>query len=301
MLRAEIDRLRLRGRFLLLGSANPALLQQSAETLAGRIVYKELSGFNFLEIPSHYSLEHHWLYGGFPESFFMQNQALRSEWFRSFIMTYIERDLSFYGLNNHTQHTLRLLTMLAHATGGILNKSSLAKSLGKNVHTISKYVNYLVNSFILRLLPPFHVNVKKRLVKSPKAYLRDSGLRHHLLRIDDYNQLLGHPVVGHSWEGYVIEQIISVLGDRYDYFFYRTQDGAECDLVITRQFQPIACVEIKFTSSPQKSKSLTIATRDVETKQNFIIIPDCSEPYPLDEHLEVCDLAQFLHRATAWE
>lgn len=293
ILRSVIDEYRKPGRFLLLGSANPMLRQESAETLAGRIVNTELTGLNILEIRNHVPLEHHWLWGGFPEPLLMKDPVIRIEWFKAFVMTYIERDLRMLGLTAESQNLLRFLTMVAHAIGGILNKSTFAKSLGTSVPTISKYIDYLVNSFILRLLTPYHTNVKKRLVKSPKIYLRDSGLLHYLLRIHEFNDLMGHPIVGHSWEAYVIEQIVSVLGDQFEYFFYRTQEGAECDLVIAEGFRPTISVEIKFTNTPQKTKSLTFALQDLQTKRNFVVIPECSTPYPMDKHITVCNLEQF--------
>lgn len=183
--------------------------------------------------------------------------------------------------------------MVAHTHGQLLNKTIFAKALELNSITISKYLNYFNSSYLIRILLPFHIHVKKRLSKSPKIYFRDSGILHHLLNIQDYNSLLGHPIVGHSWEGYIIEQITSVLGDRYDYFFYRTQDGTECDLVITDKLTPVAFVEVKFSSTPKRTKSLTIALKDIGAPQNYIVIPDCDAAYPLDENLTVCNPVQF--------
>jgi hypothetical protein len=292
-LRSLIDQYRIPCRFILLGSANPSLIKLSSESLAGRIVYTELSPFNFLEIQHQASMTEHWLIGGFPEPFLMTDYEMRNEWFNAFIMTYIERDLPLLGLNTSATSLFRFVTMLSHTHGQIMNKSTFAKSLELSVPTISRYLNYLESAFLIRSLQPFYRQVKKRLVKSPKVYLRDSGLLHHLHKIIDYNRLLGHPLLGHSWEGYVIEQIISILGNQFEYFFYRSQDAAECDLVITEKFQPVACVEVKFTAAPKKTRSLAIAIKDIGTQKNFIIIPDCSEPYPLDEWLIVCGLEHF--------
>ncbi len=293
VLRSVIDQHRIPARFILLGSANPDLILSSSETLAGRIVYTELSPFNFSEIHHLTSITNHWLKGGFPEPFLMKDEDIWNEWFNSFIMTYIERDLPRWGLITSPQYLLRFVTMLAHTHGQLLNKTNYAKSLEVSIPTISNYIHYLENAFIIRSLQPFFINLKKRLVKSPKVYLRDIGLLHHLLRINDYNTLLGHPVIGRSWEGYVIEQIMSVLGSKFEYFFYRTQDGAECDLIITEKFHPIACVEIKFTEAPKKTKSLTITIQDIGSKNNFIVIPECTSPYPMEENLTVCNLEQF--------
>jgi len=247
-----------------------------------------------MEISSVSNMQNHWLRGGFPEPFFIEDDNIRDEWFNSFIMTYIERDLSVLGLRASSPTMYRFISMLAHGHGQVLNKSTLAKSLEISVPMVSQYLNFLENAFLIRSLRPFFINLRKRLVKSPKIYLRDSGILHHLLRINDFNSLLGHPILGHSWEGYVIEQIISVLGNRYEYFYYRTQDGAECDLVITEKFTPVSCVEIKFTDSPKKTKSLTIAIKDVGTDKNYVIVPDAGESYELDENLVVCGLEDFL-------
>jgi len=293
ILRSVIDQHRVPGRLILLGSANPVLIKLSSETLAGRIVYTELTPFHFLEIKKLANITNHWLFGGFPEPFLMTDKNIREEWFNAFIMTYIERDLPLMGLTTSSPSLLRFVTMLSHTHGQILNQSTYAKSLELSVPTIAKYLGYLESAFLIRRLHPFYKQVKKRLVKSPKVYLRDSGLLHHLHKINDYHKLLGHPLIGHSWEGYIIEQIISMLSNRYEYFFYRSQDGAECDLVITEKFNPVACVEIKFAAAPKKTKSITIAVQDIQASKNFVIIPDCSEPYPLDQRIQVCSLEQF--------
>lgn len=293
ILRSMIDQHRKPGRFLLLGSASPNLLKLSSETLAGRIVYTELTPFNALEIPQDAPTSRHWIYGGFPEPFLMQDDEIRQEWFNSFLITYIERDLRLLGLSPTSMNILKFVTMLAHSHGQLINRSTFARSLDVSVNSISSYLHYLENTFFIRNLPPFHKNLKKRLVKSPKIYVRDTGLLHHLLRIKDYNTLIGHPILGNSWEGYVIEQIISVLGNKFEYSFYRSQDGSECDLVISEKFTPIAAVEIKFSSAPKKSKGLTVALQDIQAPQNFIIVPDCAAAWPLAENLTVCNLKQF--------
>ena len=296
ILRSVIDQHRIPSRFLLLGSASPDLLQLSSETLAGRIVYIELTSLNYYEVHSISSMNAHWISGGFPEPFLQQDATIRSEWFNAFIMTYIERDLPSLGLHTVPQNLSRFITMLAHSHGHISNKSSLSKALEVSVPTITKYLNYLEHAFLVRTLRPFYINIKKRLIKSPKVYIRDSGLLHHLLKIQDYETLLGHPIIGHSWEGYVIEQIISILGNQFDYFFYRTQDGAECDLILTEKFNPVACVEIKFTETPRSTKSLMTALHDIQTKQNYIIVPHETSSYPLSENLIVCGLTEFVNR-----
>ena len=290
VLRSVIDQKREPCRFILLGSASPELTHLSSETLAGRIVYTELTPFVYKEIQGQASLQTHWLRGGFPEPFLTNDDEIREEWFNSFIMTYVERELPSLGLSTSSKNLVRFFSMLSHTHGQLLNRTTYAKSLELSVPVISNYLHYLENAFIIRTLQPFHINIKKRLSKTPKVFIRDSGLLHNQLKIMDYNTLLGHPGVGHSWEGYVIEQIISTLGSKYEYFFYRTQDGAECDLVVCEKYIPLACVEVKFTSTPKKTKSLTTAINDIKTEKNFIVIPDCETPYPLDDNLTVCCL-----------
>ena len=296
ILRSVIDQHRVPCRFLLLGSASPDLVNLSSESLAGRIVYTELTPLNLLEIRNYSSMEEHWLAGGFPEPFLLKDRELQNEWFNSFIMTYVERDLPMLGLRTNAMNVRRFITMLAHSHGQVLNKSTFAKSLELSVPTISHYINYLEHAYLIRCLAPYYTNIKKRLVKSPKLYIRDSGLAHHLLRIISYDQILGHPLLGHSWEGYVIEQIISTSGQQYEYFFYRTQGGAESDLVITEKFAPIACVEVKFTSAPRVTKGLTVAIEDLQTLHNYIIIPKADSPYPVHKNIWVYGLASFLDK-----
>lgn len=294
VLRSMIDRHRVNARFILLGSASPDVLAKSSETLAGRIVYTELTPFNILELLPDYDYRHHWLAGGFPEAYFLDDVFLRDEWFRSFVITYLERELKYLGLNADSQRLSRFMNILSHCHGQLLQKTTLSKALEVSSPTISTYLNYMENAFLIRTLYPFSFNTKKRLVKSPKVYMRDSGLVHSLLGIKNYNQLLGHPIVGNSWEGYVIEQIISCFNQDYEYYFYRTQDGTECDLLICENYQPLAVVEIKFTSTPQKTRGLTVAIQDLGTKHNFIIIPETQHSYSLAENIMVCDLIWFI-------
>lgn len=294
VIRAVIDQKRAPGRFILLGSASPDLLRQSSETLAGRIVYTELTGLLIPEIINHYTSTDLWIKGGFPEPFLMKDPELYSEWYRSFILTYLERDLPLLGLRTDPVILRRLISMLAYNQGMLLNMANLSKSLGVSSPTVSRYVGFLENAFVLRQLQPWHMNIRKRLVKSPKVYLRDSGILHHLLGIESYNALLGHPSLGNSWEGYVIEQVIGSAMPGLSFFFYRTAEGAECDLVISQGINIIACIEIKFSEAPKTSKSLTTAIQDLRSENNFIIIPECPEPYILKENITVCNPVQFI-------
>jgi len=295
LLRSVIDKKRNPASFIILGSASSELLFMSSETLTGRIVYEELTPFVFPEINNNITIQDHWLYGGFPQPCLIDDAEFRQNWFRSFFTTYVERDFRLLGLNANPDNLSRFFMMLAHSTGNILNKSSFSKSLELNQSTISNYLKYFERAFLIRILPSWHYNLKKRIVKSPKVYIRDSGLLHYLLRIKNFNSLLGHYVLGNSWEGYVIEQIIICLGNSFDYYFYRTQDGTECDLVITDNLKPINCIEIKFTSTPKRTRGFLTAINDLNTEKNYLIIPECRQPYQIDNKITVCDLLQFLN------
>jgi len=294
LLRSAIDQDRQPGRFILLGSASAELLFISSETLTGRIIYTELTPFLICEIWTLKTVQDHWLFGGFPQPFLIEKEDFRYEWFRSFFMTYVERDFRMIGLGALPANLSRFFSMLAHIHGNILNKSMLAKSLALNLATINTYLNYFKQAFLIRELSPWHQNIGKRLVKSPKIYVRDSGLLHYLLKIKNYNDLLGHPAFGNSWEGYVIEQIISCIGDSYEYYYYRTQDGTEADLMIVQGNKPKYTIEIKFSSSPKLSKGFITAIRDLGTSRNFIIVPEVRQSYSLSDNITVHDLNGFI-------
>jgi len=296
VIRAVIDQHRVPGRFILLGSASPELLKQNSETLAGRIVYTELTSLLINEIEAIQGTDDLWVKGGFPEPFLITDQELLQEWYQSFIRTYIERDLPLLGLRADPLLLNRLLNMLAHSQGTLLNQANLSKSLGITSPTVNRYIGFFENAFILRLLPPWYSNIKKRLVKSPKAYLRDSGILHHLLGIQNYNGLLGHPILGYSWEGFVVEQIINSINPGTFISFYRTAEGAECDLILSNGLEILACIEIKFSDAPKTTKSFTTAVRDLQSVTNFIVVPNCPEPYLLKENVTVCNPDQFLQK-----
>lgn len=294
VLRAVIDIHRVAGRFILLGSANPILLQKSSETLAGRIAFYELTGLNSKEIYKKISQNKHWVYGGFPHSLKFKNEEIRKDWFRSFILTYIEREFVNLGLKTTSVNLNRFFYMLAHNQGTLVNVSSYAKSLGLQFPVVANYFDYLENAFLIRKLPPFYINIKKRLVKSPKVYIRDTGILHYLLNISSFNQLLAHPIAGASWEGFVIEQIASCLENKFNLSFYRTQDGTETDLIIEKNGKAEVCIEIKLTSEPQKTKSMTLSHIDLNTSKNFVIIPECKISYQLFDSTTVCSLFDFI-------
>lgn len=292
--RSLIDRYRVPGRFLILGSASPDLIRQSSESLAGRITYIELSPFHIKEIENT-DIEKLWIRGGFPEPFLNNDDEIRSEWYHSFISTYVERDLPLLGLNTSSVQLRKFLNMTSGIQGNILNVQMLSRSMGVSSTTTTRYLEFLEKSFLIRLLRPFHINIKKRLVKSPKFYFRDTGILHALLNIVNSRQLFNSIYLGVSWESFVIEQIINNTGKNLQAWFYRTHEGTECDLLLTKNNIPLACIEIKTTQSPKKTRSLTLAINDLKTKHNFIIIPCCDESFPLSENLIACNVSQFIN------
>ncbi len=279
VLRGVVDKRRREGKktsqFLILGSASQDLLRQSSESLAGRISYFELTGFHLLEIPKN-KVRCLWLRGGFPESFLARHLRVSVDWREDFIRTYLERDIPQFGFRIPTDRMRRLWTMLAHYHGQTLNMSTLASNLDLNSKTIKYYVDILTELLLVRCLKPWHVNVKKRLVKSPRVYIRDSGLLHKLLGIHSEEQLLSHPIVGASWEGFVIENIIAILPKGVEVYFYRTLAGAEVDLVI-KFSDSIWAVEIKRGLSPTVQKGFYQACEDIKADRRYIVYSGESE------------------------
>ena len=293
VLRALIDQKRVPGRFLLLGSAAPELLRNSSESLAGRISYYELTPLLIPEIFPKYKTDLLWVRGGFPDPFL--NNKYWLEWMNSFVKTYFERDLPNLGFPADSITGERLWTMLAHYHGNIINYAEIGKSLDLSIHTVKKYIAFLENAFLIRTLKPFYSNIKKRLVKSPKVYMRDSGILHYLLGIENSGQLFGNPKKGSSWEGFVIEQIIPLLPQNRKVYFYRTHDGAELDLIITKGGRSVASIEIKFGARIKPSRGNTEAIKFLNTKHNYILIND-EEDYMLSSGFRVCGLNVFLDK-----
>ena len=292
VLRTVIDKHRTPGRFIILGSANPSIMKDSSESLAGRIAYKELHPFNITETGFE-NIKKHWLQGGFPGAFSQDNIEYAKIWLENFVTTYIERDLPALGLNT-TPTTLRnFWTMLAHNHGNIFNASNFARSLGVSSPTITRYLYFLEEAFLVNRLLPFYQNSKKRLVKSPKVYIRDSGVLHYLTNTLDPSVLPVHILIGASWEGYVVEQLKQLVGRKLDMFYYRTQQGTECDIILVKGLKPLASIEIKHSSSPGITKSFTLAINDLDTKANFIITPDCDD-YEIRKNIKVCSLKTFI-------
>jgi len=295
-LRAEIDANRKAGRFLLLGSVSPDLLQKSSETLAGRIVFKELSPLLYEEVYPTITYDKHWLRGGYPEALNQKNAALWNTWHASFLRTYIEKDLPMLGLSTPALTITRLLQMLAYNQGQVLNKSEYASALGISVPAVSNILDYLSYAYLIRFLPPYFTNAKKRVVKSPKVYIRDSGMLHHLLSVTQFKALLANPKAGFSWEAYVIEQVIHHYGDEKSFYYYRTQGGTEADLVIAHYNKPTHIVEVKMSNNPTITKSLHNSMQDLGVKNASIIIPGNAISYLLEKGVKVCSLDMFLHK-----
>jgi len=291
-LRSLIDEKREAGRFILLGSASPDLIRKSADSLAGRIAYLELTPFHLGEVEAD-EIDKLWIRGGFPLSYLAYSERGSRLWRENFIKTYIERDLGLLGLNTDPFLVERFWRMLAHAQGGLLVSENFARALGISRPTVNRYLEFLHGSFMVRLLQPYFPNVKKRLVASPKVYIRDSGLLHSLTGIDSYEDLINQLLVGHSWEGFVIEQICNVLGDAYEYYFYRTHQGAECDLLLVKSGKVKHAIEIKNTLSPKISKGFRISMQDTRAEKGTIICR-FTDSYPLEENIEAMGLWNFL-------
>ncbi|MCR4378054.1 MAG: ATP-binding protein [Rhodospirillales bacterium] len=301
-LRGVIDEGRRRGnrtgRFLILGSASLDLLRQSGESLAGRIEYVELHPLDVLEAASDAeALRALWVRGGFPDSFLAASDADSLNFRLNFIRTYLERDVPQFGPRIPAETLERLWTMLAHSQGALLNASKLAAGLAISSPTVTNYIDLLADLLLVRRLAPYHTNVKKRLVKSPKVYVRDSGLVHALLGVENYNALAGHPVVGASWEGFVIENLLAVAPPRTQASFYRTSSGAEIDLLVELPgSQRPWAVEIKRGLSATPSKGFYNALQDIKPERAFVVTSG-EERYPIAEGVEAIglkDMAELL-------
>lgn len=296
VLRSVIDNDRRNGRFILLGSASPQLVKGVSESLAGRIAYRELAPINLLELPEKISKERHWLRGGFPTPLQVRTDKMATEWMSGFIRSYVERDLNMLFNISLTSNILsRLLSMLAHINGGTWNAEEIARSLGITAPTVNKYVDFLQGAFLVNKLSPFHTNSKKRLVKAPKIYIRDSGMLHQLSNVHSMISLRGHPVIGSSWEGYVVEQIQRLKPHDVEMFYYRTQTGAECDIVLVRGVQTIAAIEVKLNNAPTISRGNLQSIIDLKTKKNFIVVPDVDD-YKTKENILICNIHSFLQK-----
>jgi hypothetical protein len=295
VLRGLIDRARREGRrsgqYLLLGSASLDLLKQSGETLAGRIAYLELTPFHVLEAGDRL-LDQLWLRGGFPESLLAPDDARSLRWRQDFIRSYLERDIPQFGPRIAAETLRRFWTMLAHHQGGLLNTAQFARNLGVDVKTAGGYLGLLVDLLLVRRLPPWHANLGKRLVKSPKVFIRDSGIAHALLHIPDKETLLAHPVVGASWEGHVVENLLAAatLADSMvQPYFYRSGGGAEIDLLLAWPEGRLWAIEIKRSLAPKLERGFHAACADLTPERRLVVYPG-SERYRLAEDIEAIPL-----------
>jgi predicted AAA+ superfamily ATPase len=292
VLRSEIDRDRRNGRFILLGSASRDLIQKTSETLAGRVGFIELTPFSASEINSvTYNMNTHWYRGGFPESYLAASDENAMIWMENFIRTFVERDIPQLGFQIPALQLRRFFMLCAHNHGQLLNASKFGEALSLTHPTTKRYADLLEQTFLLRHLKPFERNIKKRLIKSPKLYIRDSGIVHRLLQIPDYNNLMGNPIFGSSWEGFVIENIISEFPN-FSYYFYRTSSGNEIDLVIETPSKLFA-VECKASTAPQLTKGNWNAIEDLQPDKSFVIAP-VSSTYPIHNNIVVTNLLNFL-------
>lgn len=283
------------GRFLILGSASIDLLRQSGETLAGRIEYIDMEPLNVLEIhaDNRKAMTNLWVRGGFPDSYLAKNDDDSYVYRRNFIRTYLERDVPQFGPRIPAETLERLWMMLSHSQGQNLNSSKLAESLSVSANTVTNYIDLLVDLLLVRRLQPYYANTKKRLVKAPKIYVRDSGIVHALLGLENFNELVGHPVFGASWEGFVIENLLSVVPYNTKASFYRTSAGAEMDLVLELPAGKKIAIEIKSGLTPKVQKGFYNALEDVAPDQSFIIYAG-KDRYPVSDNTEVIGLYEMV-------
>jgi len=296
-LRGIIDRGRRKGnrtgRFLVLGSASIDLLRQSGESLAGRIAYVDMGPLDILEIPADAdNLNTLWVRGGYPDSNLATDDEQSFQIRKDFIRTYLQRDVGMFGPRLPAEMLERLWTMLAHSQGSLLNASRFASGLGVSAQTVTRYIDLLADLLLVRRLPPFRANIGKRLVKSPKTYVRDSGLVHALLGIEDYNALAGHPVVGASWEGFVIENLLAAAPPQTMASFYRTAAGAEIDLVLELpDKRGLWAIEIKRGLTTKPGKGFHNAREDLKPKQSFVVHPG-EGSHPITKDVEAIGLQE---------
>lgn len=284
------------GHFLLLGSAALELMRQSSETLAGRVAYLEIGPVDILEAgAASLDAQTLWLRGGFPESLLAQGDGPSLDWRRDFIRSYLERDVPMFAPRMPVQTLGRLWTMLAHQQGSLLNQARLAAGLGVSAPTVTRYTDLMVDLQLVRRLAPWSGNVGKRLVKAPKVYVRDSGIVHALLDLETWNDVLGHPVAGPSYEGFVIENLIQCAGPRWRPYFYRTHDGAEIDLLLERGGQPEIAIEVKRSSAPTLDKGFGVACDDLKVLQRYVVYPG-EETYPVRHGAQAIGLPELARR-----
>ena len=299
VLRGIIDERRSAGRragqFLLLGSASLDLMRQASESLAGRIAYVELAPIAARELPRGTAVERLWVRGGFPESLLARGGAQSLEWRRQFVRSYLERDVPMFAPRLPAETVGRLWGMLAHAHGSLLNQARLAQSLGVSAPTVTRYLDLLVDLLLVRRLPPWSGNLGKRLVRSPKTYVRDTGVLHALLGLETLDDVLGHPAAGPSWEGFAIENLIAAAGTRRIATFLRTERGAEIDLVLERGGRVEMAIEIKRSTAPTVSKGFRIGCGDLRPKAAYLVHGG-TETWPMGEGMTAISLTGLARR-----
>lgn len=303
-LRGIIDKERRRGnkvgQFLFLGSASLDLLQQSSESLAGRLAYLELHPVDLLEYAGTHqkNMNALWVRGGFPESLLADTDINSFEWRRDFIKTYLERDIPQLGPRIPAEALARFWTMLAHNQGTLFNAAHMARNLEVSGMTVGRYLDLLVDLLLVRRLPPWVGNIGKRIVRSPKVFLRDSGITHALLQIGTLNDLLGHPVVGGSWEGFVLENIMSVAPSHVQPYFYRTVGGAEIDLVLEWSTQERWAIEIKRSSAPSLAKGFHLACQDIKPSKKFVVYSG-QDTFSMGGEITAISLRDLMHKISS--
>ena len=293
LLRWLVDQHRVPARFILTGSASPNIVRGNTETLAGRIAYFELTPFSLPEIELVAAQEDHWVRGGFPNALLAPTPGLTEMWLGSFVETFLHRDIRRIGYDITIPSMERLLRMVASGSGNILHIEHLAKSLGIGSNTVKKYLDILEGSFLIRRLQPHFANLTKRLVRTPKLYMRDTGLMHYLLGIRNFEQLHGNQLLGSSWESYVVEEVIRAGGKSFEYSFFRTQAGAEVDLVLRNPAGNLTLIEIKYSSNPAPSKGFYIAADDLAAVAKYVIVP-AGDGWERSQSIKVCGLKWFL-------
>ncbi len=286
ILRVLVDRPQTEAKFLLLGSASPHLVRGVSESLAGRLAFVDMSGFDVREVGlENFSIL--WSRGSFPRSYLAPSDKTSYRWRNDFIKTFLERDIPQLGISIPSLTLRRFWTMIAHYHGQVWNASEFARSIGRSEATARRYLDILSGAFVIRQLQPWHENLKKRQVKSPKVYIRDSGLLHTLLSLPKTDGILMHPKLGASWEGFAIEQVLAIT-EKQDVYFWATHAGAELDLLVFKDGKRLG-FEIKYTDAPKITKSMLIATDDLKLDQIYIIYPG-RKSYPLDKHIYVMSI-----------
>ena len=288
VLRVLVDRPGCAARFLLLGSASSRLVKGASESLAGRVAFVDLSGFAMDEVgpEQHARL---WSRGRFPRSFLARDDGASFRWRNDFVRTFLERDIPQLGITIPADTLRRFWTMVAHYHGQVWNAAEFARSLGSAEATARRYLDILSGAYMVRQLQPWHANTRKRQVKSPKVYVRDTGVLHALLSLESPSDLLAHPKLGASWEGFVVEEIVSALGTR-DAYFWATHAGAELDLLVFRRGKPVG-FEVKYTDAPRTTRSMRVALADLGLEHLYVVYPG-DLTYPLDETITALSIEQ---------